>query len=283
MKIFANIAVVLGLFTGCLPANNLFFAGTQLFPSNVPPLTFGTTQSSLTETLNNATNSAYANIATGKIGVLNAAVGGSVAPGVYEPIAQFGDTITATGPASGLAGLNLSVNITENGTTSFTNPADNFSFLWVFIFQPGTFDQTTFTTPGNILAADGYLLGQGTSPIAPALFQANNVPITATFGDGTNTIPLTLPFSTIGSNFQIEMVLGSAQLATDPNESWSTDFSHTIDYSLSADPGVSLTSASGVLPGTASVPEPGAGSLVFVALAAGGMLARRGLHRTLKQ
>ena len=245
------------LFTLNAAGDTLSFAAVQLYPSNVPafPPPPGTNSASLSATINGATNSASANLATGMLGVLNA--GTSVTtPGVYETIAQLGDTITATGSASGLSGLNLGVNITENGTTSYSDPSGGFSWLWVYMFVPGTFDQGTFTSPGNVLISRGYLLGTGTNTsIADALFTANDVAVDGTFGNGPNTIPLQIPFDTIGSNFQIELVLGSAELVTGiGSPTWSADFMDPINVSLSAPAGVTLTSASDLLPGT--VPEP---------------------------
>jgi len=79
--------------------------------------------------------------------------------------------------------------------------------------------------------------------------------VDGTFGNGPNTIPLQIPFDTIGSNFQIELVLGSAELVTGiGSPTWSADFMDPINVSLSAPAGVTLTSASDLLPGT--VPEP---------------------------
>jgi hypothetical protein len=68
---------------------------------------------------------------------------------------------------------------------------------------------------------------------------------------------LQIPFDTIGSNFQIELVLGSDELVSGGSPTWSADFMDPINVSLSAPNGVTLTSASGLLPGTqGTVPEP---------------------------
>jgi hypothetical protein len=236
--------------------SNLYFSYAELTAgsSQTNP---NTTSAVVSQTINGATNTASANLATGYLGVLNVGTSAGSSPGVYETIAQLGDTITASGPASGLPGLNLGVSIQENATTSFSNPAQNFSWLWVYILTPGSFDQTTYTSSSNVLAAYGYLLGNGTDTgLADALFAANNVPVTATYGDGANSIALNIPFSTIGSNFQIELVVGSAQNPT-AGTSWSADLLDPINASLSAPPGVTLASASGEFPGTtAAVPEP---------------------------
>lgn len=121
------------------------------------------------------------------------------------------------------------------------------------MFTPGTFDQSIFTANrADVLVSRGYLLGNGTdTSIADALFTANDVAVDGVFGDGQNTIPLQIPFDTIGSNFQIELVLGSEEDVTGiGSPTWSADFMDPINVSLSAPAGVTLTSASGLLPGT---------------------------------
>jgi len=273
--------MLFALFTFNATGDTLSFAYVELpgtySPAFPPPA--GTNSASFSGTINGATNSASANLATGMLGVLNA--GTSVTtPGVYETIAQLGDTITATGSASGLSGLNLGVNITENSTTSFSDSSGNFSWLWVYMFSPGTFDQTQFTTPGNVLVSRGYLLGNGTNTsFADALFTANDVAVDGTFGDGPNTIPLQIPFNTIGSNFQIELVLGSAEDVGLGSPTWSADFMDPINVSLSAPAGVTLTSASGLLPGT-TVPEPS--SLPLAASLIAGLIFALEAKRRLK-
>jgi hypothetical protein len=247
--------VLCALFACNASADTTYFAAVSApgYSPTFPPV--DQTSTSFSGTINGATNSAAANLATGMMGILNA--GNNVTtPGVYETFAQLGDTITAKGPASGLSGLNLGVNITENGTTSFSDPSSNFSFLYVYVFNVGTFDQPLFTTPGNVLISKGYLLGNGTNAnIADSLFTADDVPVSGVFGDGPNTIPLQIPFNTIGGDFQIELVLGSVELVSGANETWSADFMDPINVSLSAPAGVTLTSASGLFPGTV-VPEP---------------------------
>jgi len=254
------VPILFAMFTLNAAADTLSFAHVEFDPSDVPafPPPPGTTSASLSATINGATNSAAANLATGMLGVLNA--GNNVTtPGVYETIAQLGDTITATGSASGLSGLDLGVNISLNGNTSYTDPSGSFSWLWVFMFTPGTFDQTQFTAPGNVLVSRGYLLGTGTNTLIPGLlFGANDVAEDGSFGNGENSIPLQIPFDTIGSNFQIEVVLGSStEVNGIGSPTWSADFMDPINVSLSAPAGVTLTSASGLLPGTVgAVPEP---------------------------
>jgi hypothetical protein len=238
------LPILFAAFTFNATGDTLSFAAVQVDPGYTPafPPPAGTTSASYSATINGATNTVSANLANGMLGVLNAGTDVTT-PGVYETIAQIGDTITATGSASGLSGLDLGVNITETGTTSFSDSSGNFSWLWVYMFVPGTFDQSQFTTPGNVLISRGYLLGHG-----------------------TNTIPLQIPFNTIGSNFQIELVLGSAEFVSGASETWSADFLDPLNVTLSAPAGVTLTSASGLFPGTV-VPEPSSLPLVAAMIA----------------
>jgi hypothetical protein len=104
--------------------------------------------------------------------------------------------------------------------------------------------------------ADGFLLGDGTNPSYAGLFAVNDVPLVATYLNGTNNIPLNIPFSTLGTDFELNVVLSSVTLSTPEGDTWNADLSHTVDVSLTAPQGVTLVSASGLLPGTsASVQE----------------------------
>jgi hypothetical protein len=277
ITLWISMAMLLGAVNAS--AGTMFFSYAELYPSNTPAFTPNTnTSSSLTGTINGATNKAFGSLANGQLGVLNAGTNISTGGGLYETIAELGDTVSASGNfSSGLAGLNLGMSFSINGLTSFTNPGDNFSYLQVYVLAPGSFDQTIFTAPQNILFAEGFLLGQGTNPDAGAVFASDNVPLTGTFGDGTNSLPLTIPLSTVGTSFEIYVVLGSVQVTPAAGSSWSADFSHTVDLSLSASPGVTLTSASGVLPG-ATTPEPGTLALIGSGLTA--VLLQRARRRS---
>jgi hypothetical protein len=90
---------------------------------------------------------------------------------------------------------------------------------------------------------------------------------------------LQIPFNTIGSNFQIELVLGSAEDVGLGSPTWSADFMDPINVSLSAPAGVTLTSASGLLPGT-TVPEPS--SLPLAASLIAGLIFALEAKRRLK-
>ena len=203
--------ILFALFTLNAAGDTLSFAYVELDPGDVPPFPppAGTTSASYSGTVNSATNSASADLATGMLGVLNAGTD-ATASGVYETIAQLGDTITATGSASGLSGLNLGVNISENGTTSFSDPSGNFSWLWVFMLAPGTFDQSEFTAPGQYSGFERISCwAPARTPCIAGCFLRPTMWLWTGFRRRPNTIPLQIPFDTIGSNFQIEVVLGS--------------------------------------------------------------------------
>jgi hypothetical protein len=209
---------------------------------------------------NGAINSAHASLVGGTLGEINQ--GSDSNPNNFafsQALAQFGDTITPSGP---VGGLNLGVTLAENGNTSYSDPASNYTFLWVFAYQPGTFDKTSYNTTANIEFAEGFILGSGTLD-ASAAFANNNVPMSGTYPDGTNNIQLNIPFAQLTPTFQLNVVLSSVHLDFNSGNTWTSDFSHTVGLTLTAPPGVTLTSASGVLPGTSpTVPEPG--SLVLL-------------------
>jgi hypothetical protein len=235
-----------------------------------------TTSLSHSETYYGYLNSASANLATGQLGVLNA---GTFTHDPSNPnfqdvfnqeMAQLGDTITASGPASGFGSLALGLNLTVNGTTSFTDATENATYVEVLAYKPGTFDQVFYNSPANILYAAGYSLGPAplNGPAGGIIypdtnnpntsFGLNNVPYLGAFSGA----PISIPFSTLGSNFQIMVLLGTLEYGPYPldGDTWSADFSHTIGVSLSAPNGVTLSSAGGLggLPITAptTVPEP---------------------------
>jgi hypothetical protein len=209
--------------------------------------------------------SGYANLATGTMGILS--VGDFPASGVnLNPpftLAQMGDTITATGAT---AGANLGVSLSVDGTSTLSDPTQNFTALLVAAYAPGSFDNG-----GAPLFGEGFILGPGTLD-PTSYFSSIGVTNVGTFGSGPQNIPLNIPFATLGSNFQIVVGLATEESKSAPiGTTWDVDYSHTLQVALVAPAGVSLTSGSG-LPGTeVATPEPEslamlAGGLLFLAI-----------------
>jgi hypothetical protein len=174
-------------------------------------------------------------------------------------LAQFGDSVTAKGSTTG---RNLGINLSVNGTSTLSDPTQVFTALLVAAYAPGAFDSGSRPVFG-----EGFILGPGTLDPS-SYFSSIGVTNAGSFGSGPQTIPLNIPFATLGSNFQF--VVG---LATEVNNfapagtTWNVDYSHTLHVALAAPEGVSLTSGSG-LPGTvAATPEPAS-----LAMLAGGLL-----------
>jgi hypothetical protein len=253
--VFSLLAIAFGSTNvAASPIENYF--SYVYFDSYDPGRQFNNTSLSHSVVENGAVNSAHASLVGGTLGEINQGADSSSNNFAFsQALAQFGDTIT---PSGAVGGLNLGVTLAENGTTSYSDPATNYTFLWVFAYQPGTFDQTFYNTPANIEFAEGFLLGSGTLD-ASALFAANNVPLSGTYPDGTNNIQLNIPFAQLTPTFQLNVVLSSVHLDFNSGNTWTSDFNHTVGLTLTAPSGVTLTSASGVLPGTspAAVPEPG--------------------------
>ena len=201
--------------------------------------------------------SAYADISTGSMGVQTT---GNVPPNTQindVTEAYMGDTITVAGTTGS---LNLGLDLNIDG--SFTgDPTQNLTFVGVYAFTPGTFDTNDFTAPGQVLFSEGFVVGSGTMPYS-TYFTNYDLTYAGTYGTGTQNIPLDIPFATLGSNFQLLITLETYENADSPTaNSWDVDYYHTLTASLSAPAGVTLTSASGVFPGTTAVPEP---RLVFL-------------------
>ena len=167
--------------------------------------------------------------------------------------AFMGDTITVQG-STGL--LNLGVDLNVDGSSLLSDPTQNLTFVGVYAFTPGTFNGDDFTLPGQVLFSEGFVLGPGTMPYASD-FSAFGLTYGGSYGTGTQNIPLKIPFSTLGSNFQILISLETYEDgSTLTGNDWDSDYYHTLTASLVAPAGVTLTSASGAFPGTSAVPEP---------------------------
>jgi len=199
--------------------------------------------------------SAYADISTGTMGVESSG-NVSTSLGTIDDAAEafMGDTITVAG-TTGL--LNLGVDLNVDGSSLLSDPTQNLTFVGVYAFTPGTFDTSDFTAGGQELFGEGFVLGPGTMSYA-SYFSQFGLTYAGSYGTGTQNIPLNIPFSTLGSNFQLLISLetyedGSSLTGND----WDSDYYHTLTASLVAPAGVTLTSASGVFPGaTSAVPEP---------------------------
>ena len=206
------------------------------------------------------TGYAYANLTSGTLGILSSAN----LPTNYGPIAHdfvyafMGDTVTATGST---AGLNLGVNLKVNGSTTYSDPSQNETFIAVWAFTPGTFDTPDWTVPSQVLFSEGFTLGAGTADYRSdfASYGINDYGGNYCNPSCTGaTIPIDIPFSSLESNFQILVALESYEQGdASTGGTWTTDFSHTLDVSLSAPAGVTLTTDSGGLLAS-SVPEPSA-------------------------
>jgi hypothetical protein len=204
--------------------------------------------------------SAYADISTGTMGVESS---GNVATsfGTINDAAEafMGDTITVAG-TTGL--LNLGVDLNVDGSSVLSDPTQNLTFVGVYAFTPGTFDTSDFTAGGQELFGEGFVLGPGTMSYA-SYFSQFGLTYAGSYGTGTQNIPLNIPFSTLGSNFQLLISLETYEDGSSlTGNEWDSDYYHTLTASLVAPAGVTLTSASGAFPGTSAVPEPK--SAVFV-------------------
>ena len=197
---------------------------------------------------------AYADISTGTMGVESSGNVSTTLGTINDGAEAFmGDTITVQG-STGL--LNLGVDLNVDGSSLLSDPTQNLTFVGVYAFTPGTFNGDDFTLPGQVLFSEGFVLGPGTMPYASD-FSAFGLTYGGSYGTGTQNIPLKIPFSTLGSNFQLLISLETYEDgSTLTGNDWDSDYYHTLTASLVAPAGVTLTSASGAFPGTSAVPEP---------------------------
>jgi hypothetical protein len=214
---------------------------------------------SATGSINGETTTSSASIAAGTLKILNT---GNIDPSLGANTASYaslGDTITASGAT---AGLNLGVNITEDGSAYAVNPGDDSTFLVVAAYTPGVFDTNAYATP---LWAAGYQIGADSTAASSGILGAWGISsATGSYGDGSNAIPISIPFASLPSTFDLFVAMGSYENGS--GVVWSNDFSHTLNVSLTAPAGVTLSSASDALPGT---PEPSTLSMGGLALLAG--------------
>jgi PEP-CTERM motif len=220
-------------------------------------------------------------ISTGTLKMLN---DGTVTAGFSVNDAAFaslGDTITATGPT---AGLSLGVNLQVDGSAQTDVPAEDDTFLVVAAYAPGVFDSNAYSTP---LWAEGFGLGTDSGGAAPGQATAGSglvgvygiTSLTNSYNDGSESIPLNIPFATLPTTFDLFIAMGSYEIGGDIT-TWDNDYSHTLTVALSAPAGVGLSSASGVFPTTAAAatPEPSTFALVGMAFLAGLALLRKRIN-----
>ena len=218
-----------------------------------------------------------ANISTGTLKMLN---NGTVTSGFSVNTASYaslGDTITATGST---AGLNLGVNLQVDGSAQTDQPAEDDTFLVVAAYAPGVFDSNAYGTP---LWAEGFGLGTDSGGAAPGQSTPGSgivgvygiTSLTNSYNDGSESIPLNIPFATLPTTFDLFIAMGSYEVGSDIT-TWDNDYSHTLTVSLSAPGGVSLSSASGVFPTVdGAAPEPSTFALLGMAFVAGLVALRK--------
>jgi hypothetical protein len=214
-----------------------------------------------------------ASLTAGTLKILNE---GSVDPSISPNTASFaslGDTLTASGAT---AGLNLGVGITVDGSAFADHPSEDATFMLVAAYAPGVFDSNAYSTP---LWAAGYSLGTDSKNTAGLLSLYGVTSLSGTYADGSEFVPISIPFSVLPSTFDLYIAMGSYETGTGLN--WTNDFSHTLSVGLTTPNGVTVTSASNALSITSSTPEPSTWSLGGIALLAGMFVYARKRSRIL--
>jgi hypothetical protein len=255
-----------------------YTSSTVLYTDYAPNLTSASASGS-----DNGENvAASANLATGTLKMLNdGSVTSAFATGTgvnTASVAELADTITAAGSTGGLS---LGVNIQVDGSAQTTAPAEDDTFLVVAAYSPGVFNSNAYSTP---LWAEGFGLGTDSGGAAPGSGVGGSgvvgaygvTSLTNSYNDGSESIPLNIPFATLPTTFDLLIVMGSYEVGNDFTN-WDNDYSHTLTATLSAPAGVTLSSASGVFPGAvaSATPEPSTFALVGLAFVAGLVALRK--------
>jgi hypothetical protein len=265
--LYYSYAEAAGYYPGNGGSNpGIYWAGSDYEP-NSPTATYSNSGGGIT-------GYGYANFATGAMGIQGTGNIPTDSGTISQTFAvgELGDTIYVTGATSG---QNLNINLSVDGSSSFSDASQNLTWVTVGAFAPGYFDNPS----GSPLFANGYVLGPGTldyGPIFASLGAGVSITYAGSYGSGAQTIPVSIPFSTLGSAFELVVAIETLQAGdASTGNQWDVDYSHTLGISLSAPDGVTLTSASGDLPGTA--PEPGSLVLLAGGLAMLGWIGRKRL------
>lgn len=200
----------------------------------------------------------------------------NLSTGFANVITAFGDTITYTGTASGGRNITANVGISGSISTAVTGSAteQNFSYLEVDFLKPGSFDSGNIQAPANIISRTRYGIGPNALPnpgFSSSDYSGFFYTLPAQF-----SIPVDI--SLLPSGFQTSVVLQTEVSGDTGNTgtfSSAVDLGHTINVSLQAPSGITLTSAGG-LPITTATPEPM--TMLLSAAGVGALLLRRKLH-----
>jgi hypothetical protein len=202
-----------------------------------------------------------ADLANGALHVSN--YGGSSAPDSVNTNAQavFGDTFTATGQLGGNLGVNLSI----DGSNFSQDAGGDLAYLVVEAVPAGTFGNGS--PYANAGWAGYYLLGNDTnqtpdapgSPFAGLLgtYGLTESDYQGFIGDGTDALTLGIPFTSLGSNFQLVFALAAYQESSvSAGDEWDIDYGDTVGITLTPPSGTTLTSDGGLPITAAPTPEP---------------------------
>ncbi len=220
-----------------------------------------------------ANASAYANLATGMVGVSAAGLACTPATPLCsdqgEGVAEIQDAVTFTNTTGATQDITLSW--TFDGSITANDAEANSEFLSLFCFGAGdTCAGNANSNPHNpnslslfeFQDADGTVTNTQPSQgwLSTSVIPGANG--TSETFEGTFAIPMGVSTESLNA-----YLLASCLMAT-------CDFSHTGDFSIGALPdGVSFTSSSGVLL-TSATPEPSSWLLCLIAIAAAALVRR---------